>query len=337
MSVTFAVSEVEAPTRAPRSVALAEAVKARLETKFEACAANVENLVETHANPFVYAVHLAFAQHYGLTLSPDDVWLCIAQGFAQHVDLNAEKLRHHFVQHAGQHDITVVRNEFVKGSPANDWQGVFREFSDKIAEHIGKKRDLVVADFSTTGPIEKAASEVVLMNAMQHYFKYTVQTMCGIPRVTLLGTPADWRNIRVRAAVLAEFGLEHWTKHLLPVLDQFVAASEGKADRAMWESFYKYEARSGGETISGWINTLFPYVTRHYSKTLEPNSDIAWSSHVGPPLASFPNGLSLAPFIWDHYEKKIPMQFAAGFIGVSHAAGDVRPAIGWAVRHRPRQ
>jgi hypothetical protein len=39
----------------------------------------------------------------------------------------------------------------------HDWQGCFAEWSDAIAAHIGRKRDLVVASFSTTGPIERAA------------------------------------------------------------------------------------------------------------------------------------------------------------------------------------
>ena len=36
------------------------------------------------------AVALAFAQHRPLVLSPDAVWLTIAQGVAQHVRLHAE-------------------------------------------------------------------------------------------------------------------------------------------------------------------------------------------------------------------------------------------------------
>lgn len=336
MAVTFEVSKVEGPTRAPREIRLEQAMRSQLESRFEACAANLGHLVKTDANPFVGAAHLAFAEHYPLTLSPDDVWLCIAQGFAAHVDLHAENLRHHFVQHEGQAEITVIRDNFVKGSPTNDWQGVFGEFSNQIAKFVGKKRDLVVADFSTTGAVEKAASEVVLMSAMKHYFKYVVLTRCGIPSITLLGTPDDWRSVRVRAGVLAEFGLEHWTRWLLPALDQFVAAAEGNADRAMWSSFYKYESRSGGDTVSGWINALFPYLRERGNTKLVPNPDIAGRGFHGPTLASFASGMSIAPFTWQYLGTPYPMDFAAGFVAVSYQGGGVRPAIGWAVRGRPR-
>ncbi len=56
-------------------------------------------------------------------------------------------------------------------------------FSDAVAAHIGRQRDLVVCDFSTTGPCERAASEIVLLDAMQSYFNYEMITLCGIPLV----------------------------------------------------------------------------------------------------------------------------------------------------------
>ncbi len=52
----------------------------------------------------------------------------------------------------------------------------------------GYRRLVFVCDFSTTGPIERAASEIVLMDAMQSYFDYVLQWICGTPEVTLLGS-----------------------------------------------------------------------------------------------------------------------------------------------------
>lgn len=49
--------------------------------------------------------------------------------------------------------------------------------------------------------------------------------------ITLLGEPADWRQIRARLDVLAEPELEWWTSSLAIILDQLVEASEGKPDR----------------------------------------------------------------------------------------------------------
>jgi hypothetical protein len=48
----------------------------------------------------------------------------------------------------------------------------------------------------------------------------------------------------------------------------------------------------------------------------------------------FPNGLSMAPFIWKYLGAEIPMEFLGGFTAVSQDPETmaVRPAIGWAVR-----
>jgi hypothetical protein len=56
----------------------------------------------TDVNPLVQMAHDAFYEHRPITLSPDVVWFTIAQGFATHVDLNAEALRAR-VRHPADH------------------------------------------------------------------------------------------------------------------------------------------------------------------------------------------------------------------------------------------
>jgi hypothetical protein len=50
-------------------------------------------LADTGVHPLLSAVGRAFADHRPLVLTPDAVWLTIAQGVAQHVRLHAEQLR----------------------------------------------------------------------------------------------------------------------------------------------------------------------------------------------------------------------------------------------------
>ncbi len=52
-------------------------------------------------NAFIETVHLAYDNHLPLTLSPDDFWLCIAQGFGIHFNENVEELRERFVDFDG--------------------------------------------------------------------------------------------------------------------------------------------------------------------------------------------------------------------------------------------
>ena len=271
---------------------------------------------------FARAVHVAFASHYPLVLSPDMIWLCIMQGFSIHVNENAEKLRKMFVSHEGKVAIEVTRNHFVKGRQ-NPWEEVFSEFSEKICGHIGDEtHSMIVPSFSTTGPVEKAASEIVLMEAMQNYFTYSFRTACGIPEFTLEGTVEDWKQLREKAAKLSKFDLEWWTSHLLPVLDQFVAASSGEVDEAFWSSIYKLGGGSGGPFVSGWILKLFPYLSGNGRNCFQVLTTDA-----------FPSGLSLVPFTWFYVNLQFRMYFIGGFVGVKQDPESlaIRPEIGWAV------
>jgi len=338
MPSTFEVSDVAVGNTKLELKGARKAFAKRLGAGCEASAANAPQLAASDFHPFVHAVHVAFDAHLPLVLSPDDVWLCIAQAFAHHVDKNAEALRGRFVRHEGNAEIVVIRDELVKGAHDNDWPGVFGELSDAIAKHIGKQRDLVVSNFSTTGAVERAASEVVLMSAMKKFFTYVVLTRCGIPAVTLLGTPADWASIKHRASHLAEYGLEAWVHVLVPFLDELCAASAGKPDRELWKSFYRLESGSGGDRVTGWINVLFPYVRKQRSDDLELNpSATNWRDGRAPAPEHFPTGLAIAPFTWKYLGQELPMELVAGFAGVSQdEAGAVRPAIGWAVRDAQR-
>jgi hypothetical protein len=214
-----------------------------------------------NTHPLVQMAHKAFYEHRPIVLSPDAIWFCLAQGFAHHVNRNVERLRNRFVKHEGKVLLVVERPDFSLGQP-NPWPDVFEAFSEQLAWQLGKLRDLVVSDFSTTGPVERAASEVALMDAFQGYFEYAMMIGCGIPAITLLGTPADWRSVRQRAAMFGDLDadLEPWTRALLPVLDRIVRTAEGHDDNAFWQSFFHYESGSMGSELTGWIHVLFPYL-----------------------------------------------------------------------------
>jgi hypothetical protein len=341
------------------AITLERSLRARLGTSFEACAANVGGLVSPREDydfgdgmsAFVQAAHLAFNKHYPLVLSPDDVWLCIAQGLAHHVQAHAETLRPLWVEHEGQLPLSVRRDAFVKGSPTNDWQGVFAEFSDLIALNcLAGSRELIVADFSTTGPIEKAASEVVLMSVLQKYFRHEVQSLCGTPSITLLGTPDDWKHLQERAERLRTFDCDDWIDALKIVLAHLADAAAGSPDTEFFQSFYKFHDMSGGPWFTGWINALFPYLRTGTSTEMGVNPyALLWkraaravSRDSGPAPSNFPAGLCSAPFGWTILTSRYEMQFLAGFVGIAQGGADddvplgVRPAIGWVVRDAPK-
>lgn len=285
------------------------------------------------AHPVIVAVHRAFMEHRPLCLSPDMIWLLICQGVANHVNAHAEDLRSRFVAHQGKAKIVVQRDDFIKGSPENPWGEVVDDFSAQIRDHIGAAHDLFVPRFSTTGPTERIAAEIVLLDAMQSYFEYVVETLCGIPEITLEGTIEDWQSIADRAQSFSGFGLEWWLPKLQPILSEFVASAGGDVRREFWESIYKFQSMSGGATVSGWITTFFPYLKSRQSEEMRPNRWLI-ADHSGPSPGNFPSGLSRAPFVWEYIDKKFDMEFLGGFVGVAQDSETLtlRPEIGWAIR-----
>src|SRR5579883_2961563 len=94
---TFTLSNVE---RGPRlDVQLADTcVRSLMARPVEALGCATESLVRCDTmHAFASAAHDAFYQHYPLIIRPDDIWFCIAQGFATHLKLNAEALRSRMV------------------------------------------------------------------------------------------------------------------------------------------------------------------------------------------------------------------------------------------------
>lgn len=353
MPVSFPVDAVQSAQSLPTTTTPIEAIQAICGVRPEAYGSECQTLISpivknvpkcgaAKMNGFLKAIHEAYANHYPLTLSPDDIWLAIAQGFSYHVNANAEQLRKSFVKHEGKATIKVRRDSFTKGSPTNDWPGCFSEFSQCIAGYIGQdKRDLLVSDFSTSTLLHHAVSEVTLMNTLKAYFDYVVETRCGIPTITLTGTESDWERIIWKTTALLPFQCEAWVRNLLQVLNKFTLAFKGEADPSFWTNLYKIEGPrgSGGTSISGWVNVFFPYLNNwsspgEFSRPNQTAITQIFDRGRGPGSApdQFPLGITSTPFIWEYLETTIPMQFLAGFIGTTQDASKVvRPVQGWGI------
>jgi len=344
-----------------------------------ACSSATEKLVNgVEAHPLFEAAHLAFTQHRPLLLSPDIIWFTIAHGFAQHVRIHSEELRKHFVDHDGKQRIVVKvqtdgrglikqmvsiqmdredRKRLLgeKNNPLTPEQLTteamlrsvpFVEAIDAFAcqvRSLARHADVFQADFSTTGPCERLACDIVVLDVLQHYFNYEmICTICGIPRITLEGTPDDWMRLKAKVSRLSEFGLDWWTSALLPLCDQFIRTSQGMVDREFWRNIYKFWKDDPNNAyspshVTGWLGKLVPYLLDRKTEAYTRRNP-ALSGEEGPSSGELPAGFSHVPFLLSMIggtpaEMTFQMEFIGGFIGVAQDPVSLvlRPRIGWGV------
>ena len=293
----------------------------------------------TGKDVFFKTVVRAYAEHRPLVLSPDMIWVLISQGFARYVNAHPEQLRDQLVNHSGKMDLVVQSDKDLLSGDA-DWQKLMADFTAQINDATkGDIAKTITADFTTTGITERITSQITLMETMKSYFDYVVHYIaCGIPSVTLTGTPQDWQKVLEKTQQLEKYAVGPWTKRLVPILTEFVKASEGKADQAFWQGMVKkhrVDKLAGGgcdfrkpTKLDGWILKFFPDENGqtpdqvpHTHKMPSERVYVDFKYKVISPA----DGTVLT---------EIPMQLVAGFIGtdvdtLTHA---LTPKMGWVVR-----
>ena len=288
---------------------------------------------------FFKTVVRAYADHRPLVLSPDMIWVLISQGFARYVNAHAEELRDQFVDHDGKIHL-VVKSEKELLTEKADWAQIMSDFTGQIESNTkGDIGQTITADFSTTGVTERITSQITLMESLKEYFEYVVVYMaCGIPSVTLTGTPKDWQKVLEKTRRLEKYGVGKWTQSLEPILKEFVEASKGKANQKFWQGMVKQkrvDKLAGGgcdpsepTELDGWILKFFP---DEKGQTLDkiPHTDTMPAERVYVDfIYQVINPLTGTIML------EMPMQLVAGFIGteVNTETHALTPKMGWAVR-----
>lgn len=302
-----------------------------------------KQLVNFGTHSFLQGMYRAYAEHYPFVLSPDMIWLLISQGFAIHVDIHAEELRSQIVDHSGKTSLIIMDNRIRIDDPNAPWEELFPQFADSMRAYTKNGIiDLLTADFSTTTPTSRIASQITVMKAMENYFEYIyIYAICGIPEVTLLGTPEDWQKILDKTRQLARYNLSWWVDEMVPVLEKIVETSKGKIDRDFWRSMFKIHdtgpigcspsSANGKRYFDGWIVKFFPYDNEGNRNDLHQIEDrIELPDEIVKTDLKYqiilPNGAILT----------IPLELWAGFIGLEQdpATFALTPTIGWMIRKK---
>ncbi len=148
-----------------------------LKCEVESSGPLVKPLVEH--NGVVGTAMEAYNDHHTLCLRPDDLWISVMVGFAGHVDRNAEKMRHLFVEHGSGQSVQLDATEIGSIDTA-DYDSLVRQITEKLDKTT--KADVVAwsqCDFSTTTKSSRFISRLVLMASMKNYFTYKFYLKCG--------------------------------------------------------------------------------------------------------------------------------------------------------------
>ena len=335
--VMFAVDEVTPATKPLPEQRTYEAVKCTLGGEIESCCDYHGTVIKrVNYQPLLAAVYTAFNEHRPLVLTPDAVWITIAQGIAHHMTIHGERLRSRFVAHQGQLELKVECFDWLEGSPENPWPEAFDSWAGQIREHVGSRvHDTLLCDFSTSGSLERTVSQIVMMDVFDRYFEYLLLGICGIPSITLEGTPDDWQHLLDKARGLDVFDLDWWLVHLIPLCEQFVRASRGDVDLAHWTAICKLRNQYGGDVINGWVARLFPYFRAFIDGPCNQRNPIFETGEGFQTLVA-PTGLSRVPFVWRNGAtgRERRMEAIGGLVGVTQDSQTLalRPKLGWAVR-----
>ncbi|MBR0502001.1 MAG: DUF4419 domain-containing protein [Paludibacteraceae bacterium] len=281
-------------------------------------------------NGLLETVRNAYDGHYPLALSPDVIWLTICQGMSKHINLNFKSLENKIYKNGHPNSIC-VRNDAL-ASDSSQWSVAI----DSLAQQTRRYTDpyfyeAFVPQFSTTTPIDHVAYQITLLDAQKKAFSYIIESGCGFPWIVLRGTTEDWELIKNKLSILDTLEMTEWKESLLPILDEFIEASQGRANKTFWMNIFKTEGEYETYAVTGWILKLFPYID---SDKPNPylNKRVAASDNLT--TDRFPNSILSVPFVWHNAfeDRTDSLYFWSGILGAKQY-GDktLEPFISWAL------
>ena len=295
--------------------------------------------------PVLNGFFTAHCNHYPIKIKPDDIWLLIIQGFANHIDLNSYSLKKLFVNYEG-------KKELIVKYPLSDIKEINKEiledFSKQIIEqitnYIGEELiNILTPNFTTTTYNSKIICQISIMGAFKHYFDYGMQILgCGVPYVVLDGTSEDYKKIIDKAIYLKKYEFDWYIDRIIPYLKKMVEAKEGKMDKEYFKNMIQRkelieELRGAygklGEyqvhALFGWFLQFFSHIK---SKDKKNTYEFEGESIKIKDFELLAEQILKVPFIlYDEVnKKKYNMKFEAGFVGCDQNENkEVFPVQGW--------
>ena len=297
----------------------------------------------------------AYENHLPIRLTPDIIWLLIVQGFAQHVNFNAEKLRDKFVNFENKKTLEVIISKYhsYKQMKSEDYENLFEKLTEQVKSYVGEELiNTLDFNFSTSNKITKIVGYTSIMSAMKKYFHFTgFCHMCNFPYIILEGSLEDWENILKKVKELEKYDLKEWTELLEDILKEIIETKKGKINKDFWKRIlfpdkvdekieigmsYKYKTIQV-DGIYGWLLYFFPYFNN--GEFRYDYEEFKYAPRLKTKdLWKLPDRLLKTPLLMkSDDEGKTDMIIYSGFLGMNvdkEKDNLATPEIGWFVKEK---
>jgi len=211
---------------------------------------DIPNGAVSHSSYLEY-LNLCYNHHYGMVISPENLWYVILCEISSHVKKNADHYREKFTyEKEGKKEISIQTGDAVVMPLEDLLYDVLFYVPTNVTSFLPK--------FSTMNEKAHLAHAAAFLDTVSPYYEYSMY-LCGTSKVRVLGTLEDWK--------LMENSLTELKTIIDKMGDYFACCLEGVKgiidnlviNPEFWgKMFYLERCGSGSQTeVQGWIRKFF--------------------------------------------------------------------------------
>lgn len=204
----------------------------------------------------------------------------VLQQIGRIIDNNPEEYRETLVSHEGKKELIVEVSDYDKKNTKIFIEEICKQMKSHVKDNVVSK---MTTSYSTTSQIDRVMNSVACMTNMRHYFTYTMSVKCGIRSIYFGGSVEDWIKLRDDIKAFENYGdqFKKYVDGLIPILDEFILARQGKPDIGFFNKIFRkdasimykdtvisYFSSSNNNYITGWFLDLYFDGQKKYDKCI---------------------------------------------------------------------
>ena len=234
-----------------------------------------ENFSLAGDSSLIEGYRMAYLKHFPIIINPNHFWLMILQGFSRHMDVNnnSERMKDKIVNFKLEEDkkkiISVETGINLFTASDEQWKSFIENLLDKISLNLNTEYknliNLFKKKFSTSTNEAEIANNVTIISSFSKYFEYSICGTCGISKIAIEGTIADWKLLLEKVIGIENSDEEilFWTNEIKIIIQKIINTLETKnPDLDFYKNIVQNIDKSKEckpDIINGWIIKFIPY------------------------------------------------------------------------------